>query len=43
VTRTETDEETGEEQDRDIPFLKGYTVFNVEQTRWWARCRTLMS
>jgi antirestriction protein ArdC len=31
VTRTETDEETGEEQERDIPFLKGYTVFNVEQ------------
>ena len=23
--------ETGEEQERDIPFLKGYTVFNVEQ------------
>ena len=31
VTRTETDAETGEEQERDIPFLKGYTVFNVEQ------------
>ena len=31
VTRTQTDEETGEEQERDIPFLKGYTVFNVEQ------------
>jgi len=31
VTRTETDEETGEEQERDIPFMKGYTVFNVEQ------------
>ena len=22
---------TGEEAERDIPFLKGYTVFNVEQ------------
>lgn len=31
VTRTETDEETGEEEERDIPFMKGYTVFNVEQ------------
>jgi antirestriction protein ArdC len=31
VTRTETDEESGEEQERDIPFMKGYTVFNVEQ------------
>lgn len=29
--RTETDEETGEESDREIPFMKGYTVFNVEQ------------
>jgi antirestriction protein ArdC len=31
IRRTETDEATGEEQERDIPFLKGYTVFNVEQ------------
>jgi antirestriction protein ArdC len=31
VTRSETDAETGEESERDIPFLKGYTVFNVEQ------------
>src|SRR5580700_6493791 len=31
VTRTETDSETGEESERDIPFLKDYTVFNVEQ------------
>jgi antirestriction protein ArdC len=30
-TRAETDSETGEEAERDIPFLKGYTVFNVEQ------------
>ena len=30
-TRTETDGESGEESERDIPFLKGYTVFNVEQ------------
>jgi antirestriction protein ArdC len=31
ITRTEADPNTGEETDRDIPFLKGYTVFNVEQ------------
>jgi len=30
-SRTETDEATGEATERDIPFLKGYTVFNVEQ------------
>ena len=29
--KTETDKNTGEEVDRDIPFMKGYTVFNVEQ------------
>ncbi|MDE5461547.1 antirestriction protein ArdC [Bradyrhizobium sp. F1.2.2] len=31
ITRSETDEATGEETARDIPFMKGYTVFNVEQ------------
>jgi antirestriction protein ArdC len=31
ITRTETDTGTGEESERDIPFMKGYTVFNVEQ------------
>jgi antirestriction protein ArdC len=31
ITRKETDEATGDEIDREIPFLKGYTVFNVEQ------------
>jgi antirestriction protein ArdC len=30
-TRTETNDATGEESERDIPFMKGYTVFNVEQ------------
>lgn len=30
VTRTETDDK-GEDVEREIPFLKGYTVFNVEQ------------
>jgi len=29
--KTETVEATGEAVERDIPFLKGYTVFNVEQ------------
>jgi antirestriction protein ArdC len=31
ITRKETDEESGDEVEREIPFLKGYTVFNVEQ------------
>lgn len=31
ITRTETDEATGQESERDIPFMKGYTVFNAEQ------------
>jgi len=30
ITRTETDEK-GAETEREIPFLKGYTVFNAEQ------------
>jgi len=29
--KTEKDEETGEDVERSIPFMKGYTVFNVEQ------------
>lgn len=31
IQRTEHDESTGQEVERDIPFLKAYTVFNVEQ------------
>jgi hypothetical protein len=31
IIRTETDQATGEEAERAIPFMKGYTVFNVEQ------------
>jgi len=31
IVRTETDADTGEESERAIPFMKGYTVFNVEQ------------
>lgn len=31
ITRKETDGSTGEEIDREIHFMKGYTVFNVEQ------------
>jgi antirestriction protein ArdC len=31
MRRTETDEATGDEAKRAIPFLKAYTVFNVEQ------------
>jgi antirestriction protein ArdC len=29
--RTETDPDSGEEDERSIPFLKAYTVFNIEQ------------
>lgn len=31
IVRTEKDEATGDEVDREIPYMKGYTVFNVEQ------------
>ena len=31
IMRKETDDVTGEEQMREIHFMKGYTVFNVEQ------------
>ncbi|WP_026381711.1 ArdC family protein [Afifella pfennigii] len=31
ITRTEQDTETGEDLERQIPFMKGYTVFNAEQ------------
>jgi antirestriction protein ArdC len=31
ITRRERDEETNEDIEREIPYLKGYTVFNVEQ------------
>lgn len=31
MTRSETDADTGEESQRNIPFLKGYTAFNTEQ------------
>ena len=31
ITKTEQNEETGEDEKHKIPFMKGYTVFNVEQ------------
>jgi len=31
ITKTEHNEETDEDEERKIPFMKGYTVFNVEQ------------
>jgi len=31
ITRTAQDETTGEDLEREIPFMKGYTVFNAEQ------------
>lgn len=30
-TKSETDEASGEEREQAIPFMKGYTVFNIEQ------------
>jgi antirestriction protein ArdC len=30
-TRTETDEQTGDQIDREVPYMRAYTVFNVEQ------------
>lgn len=31
MTKTETDAKTGEDVEIEIPYMKGYTVFNVEQ------------
>jgi antirestriction protein ArdC len=31
IIRAEADAKTGEEAERAIPFMRGYTVFNVEQ------------
>ncbi|MVS99803.1 ArdC family protein [Devosia marina] len=31
ITRAETDEATGDDIERTVPFLKAYTVFNVQQ------------
>jgi len=31
ITKTEQNEETGEDVEHHIPFMKGYTVFNIEQ------------
>lgn len=31
ITKTETNDDKGEEAERQIAFMKGYTVFNVEQ------------
>jgi antirestriction protein ArdC len=31
LTRTEHDDNTGEDIEREIPYMKGYTVFNAEQ------------
>jgi antirestriction protein ArdC len=31
ITRTEHDEKSGEDVEREIPYMKGYTAFNVEQ------------
>jgi antirestriction protein ArdC len=31
ITKTEHNDDTGEDEEHKIPFMKGYTVFNVEQ------------
>src|SRR5580693_5658410 len=31
ITRTERDDKTGEDVELEIPYMKGYTVFNAEQ------------
>jgi antirestriction protein ArdC len=31
ITRTEHDDATGQDTEREIPYMKGYSVFNVEQ------------
>jgi hypothetical protein len=31
ITRTERDDKTGEDVEHEIPYMKGYTVFNVEE------------
>jgi antirestriction protein ArdC len=31
ISRTEHDDNSGEDVEREIPYMKGYTVFNVEQ------------
>jgi antirestriction protein ArdC len=31
ITRTERDDKTGQDVEREIPYMKGYSVFNVEQ------------
>lgn len=31
ITRTEHDDNTGQDVEREIPYMKGYAVFNVEQ------------
>lgn len=46
MRRTETDDATGNEAERVIPFLKAYTVFNVEQidglpAHFYARAETI--
>jgi antirestriction protein ArdC len=40
ITRHETDTDSGVEVARDMYFLKGYTVFNVEQNRAFYRPST---
>ncbi len=31
IVKTETDQETGQDVEREIPFLRGYSVFNAQQ------------
>lgn len=48
ISKTELDEDTGDELERTIPFLKAYTVFNVEQIEglpghFYARAEPVMN
>ena len=47
IRRRETDTDTGEEIDQEIPFMKGYSVFNCEQieglpTHYYATAETAL-
>lgn len=38
ITRTEVDANAGEEEEREIPFIRDYSVFNVEQVEGQPTC-----
>jgi hypothetical protein len=40
ITRTEHDDDSGEDIEREIPFLKGYTVFNSSRSTVFRKSTT---